>query len=66
VNRKIHAALTLKKLLGEEGIATELHFGVRKTGRVLLAHAWLEYEGQSVEIKNAGRFEPLSPLENQP
>lgn len=39
-------ALTLKRLLGRRGIATELRIGVAPVRGELDAHAWLEYRGQ--------------------
>jgi hypothetical protein len=57
----LRQALTLKKLLGAEGIATQLRFGVRKEPQQLLAHAWLEYEGHSIELAHPGQ-EHYAPL----
>jgi hypothetical protein len=63
----LRQALTLKKLLGGQGIATELRFGVRKEAKQLLAHAWLEYEGQSIELSHNDNehFEPLTNLKDR-
>lgn len=38
-------SLTLRWLLQRQGIASELHIGVRKQGDKLEAHAWLEWQG---------------------
>ncbi|HKW32930.1 MAG TPA: lasso peptide biosynthesis B2 protein [Candidatus Acidoferrum sp.] len=38
-------SLTLWWMLGRQGIASELRVGVRKEGRKLEAHAWVEREG---------------------
>ncbi|HKD51362.1 MAG TPA: lasso peptide biosynthesis B2 protein [Candidatus Acidoferrum sp.] len=38
-------SLTLWWLLGRQGIGSELRVGVRKEGRNLEAHAWVEREG---------------------
>ena len=39
-------ALTLKRLLGVRGIATDLRIGVAPVRGELDAHAWLEYRGR--------------------
>jgi hypothetical protein len=61
----LRQALTLKRLLGAQGIATEVRFGVRKEADQFLAHAWLEFEGQSIELGHDGKeeFSPLASLE---
>jgi hypothetical protein len=63
----LRQALTLKGMLGAQGIPTELRFGARKTEEGFLAHAWLEYERQSIELAQNGkeRFEPLKTLEDR-
>ena len=63
----LRQALTLKTFLGEQGIGTRLRFGVRKETDQLLAHAWLEYEGQSIELSHDGKehFQPLRTLEDR-
>lgn len=38
-------SLTLWLLLKNSGIDTDLRFGMKKKNELLLAHAWLEYEG---------------------
>jgi hypothetical protein len=38
-------SLALQSLLASSGAGTELHFGVRKSGARLEAHAWVEHEG---------------------
>jgi hypothetical protein len=61
----LRQALTLRALLGEHGIPTELRLGVRREAERFLAHAWLEYEGQSIELSNGYEyFKPLISLEN--
>ena len=39
-------SLTLKRLLGQRGVATDLRIGVAPARGDLDAHAWLEYRGQ--------------------
>jgi hypothetical protein len=39
-------ALTLRWLLGRQGIESELRLGVNKTGGRLAAHAWVEHRGR--------------------
>jgi hypothetical protein len=55
----LRQAMSLKALLGAQGIATELCFGVRKTEEQFLAHAWLEYERQTIELSNDTGYEKL-------
>jgi len=62
----LRQALTLQAMLAGQGIATLLRFGVRKeTGR-LFAHAWLDYESESIELDHSvtERFEPLLGLDD--
>ena len=63
----LRQALTLKRLLVAQGIPTELRFGVRKEADQLLAHAWLEFEGQSIELLYNGKehFVPLISLQDR-
>ena len=62
----LRQALALKKILGGRGIDTELRFGVRKTSEIFLAHAWLEYEGISIELSNSRiTFDQLSTLKER-
>ncbi len=63
----LRQALALKWLLGRQGVPTEVRFGVRKEADQLLAHAWLEYEGQSIEVLYQGKehFEPLFASEGR-
>jgi hypothetical protein len=60
----LRQALALQVLLGGQGISTKLRFGVRKESVKLLAHAWLEYEGQSIEVTGprSEYFEQLASL----
>jgi hypothetical protein len=60
----LRQALTLKKMLGNRGIVTELRFGVQKTEEQFLAHAWLEYEGHSIELENE-RFTTLTNVKDR-
>jgi hypothetical protein len=63
----LRQALALKWMLGAQGIPTELRFGARKTEEQFLAHAWLEYEGRSIELTNGSEsFKPLKTLEQRP
>ena len=62
----LRQALALQALLGEKGIPTELRFGARKTANQFLAHAWLEYEGRSIELTHASEaFKPLRSREQR-
>jgi len=63
----LRQALALQALLAAGGLRTEMRFGARKTGDQFLAHAWLEYEGQSIELSHVSEeYKPLKPLEGQP
>jgi len=41
-------SLMLKWLLLRQGIECQLHIGVRITGGVLEAHAWIQYQGEPI------------------
>ena len=41
-------ALALQRLLGDQGIGTELKIGVRREGETISAHAWVELEGMTL------------------
>jgi Transglutaminase-like superfamily len=55
----LRQALTLKGLLGAQGLHTEICFGVKKTETEFLAHAWLEYEDQTIELSDGNGYEKL-------
>ena len=44
----LRRALTLQRLLSKQGISTELKIGARKDNSQLNAHAWIEYQGQTI------------------
>ena len=44
----LRRALTLQRLLAKRGISTELKIGARKDNGKLNAHAWIEYQGQTI------------------
>jgi hypothetical protein len=48
------ACLALARTLARLGVVTELHFGVRREGPSLQAHAWLEREGEVLLDTAAG------------
>jgi hypothetical protein len=60
--RCLRQALVLQRMLGQQGIATELRFGVQKDSGGLNAHAWLEHKGQPIGEPQsiALRFAPLA------
>jgi hypothetical protein len=64
----LRQALTLQEMLGRRGLCTQLRIGVRKESGNLLAHAWLEFQEQPVEVdRHEGEhFTPLIPLDIQP
>ena len=44
----LEESLTLWYFLREQGISTKLRIGVRKAGGKFEAHAWVEYEGETL------------------
>ena len=44
----LRRALTLQRLLAKQGVSTELKIGARKDNGHLNAHAWIEYQGQTI------------------
>lgn len=60
----LRQALTMKMLLGKQGLITVLRLGVRKESNQILAHAWLDYEKQSIELAHDGKknYEQLTSL----
>ena len=61
----LRQALALQDMLGRRGLGTQLRLGVRKEAGDLLAHAWLEYQGQRVDVEGyvEERFNAFVPLE---
>ena len=57
-------SLTLWWLLRRQGVASELHIGVRKQGDKLEAHAWLEWQG-AVLNDQADIASHFSPFDQQ-
>lgn len=56
----LRRSLVLRWLLGRAGIPTALRLGVRREGKALEAHAWVEYAGQPVgEPEDLERYTPL-------
>jgi hypothetical protein len=45
----LRRALVLRRVLHARGVATDLRFGVCKEEDRLVAHAWLEHEGRSLD-----------------
>lgn len=48
----LEESLALWYLLGEQGINPQLRIGVRKTDGKFEAHAWVEYQGQTLNQSN--------------
>ncbi|MCU0836210.1 MAG: lasso peptide biosynthesis B2 protein [Chromatiaceae bacterium] len=64
----LRQSLALWWLLRRRGIAAELRLGVRKDQGELLAHAWVEHEGQALNdaqgvTKSYAAFSPAIPTE---
>ena len=55
-------ALALRRMLTEWGIAADLRLGVRREGDALVAHAWVEHQGEPVGIgaADAKRFSQMA------
>lgn len=49
----LRRALVLQYLLGRQGIAVDLRFGVQRQADGITAHAWLEYGGQPIGERRA-------------
>jgi hypothetical protein len=60
--RCLHRSLALQHWLRREGLPSRLQIGVRRDGRVLRAHAWVELGGHSVNDSPAAVdvFTPLA------
>jgi len=52
--RCLHRSLALHFWLRRKGLPSHLRIGVRKAGRQLLAHAWVEMEGTIVNDEASG------------
>lgn len=61
--RCLQQSLALQKWLAQDGVETRLCLGVRKEGRSLKAHAWLEYQGRVLNDVPwvASYYRPLTP-----
>jgi len=57
----LRKALVLRRLLSRQGIAADLCIGVRREAGRLMAHAWLELDGVSLDEPAVGRdaFQPV-------
>ena len=60
--RCLTRSLCLRWLLGRRGLPAQLRLGVAREADGLLAHAWVELQGQPVgeETQEVNRFAPLS------
>ena len=47
----LRQALALQDMLGRRGLHAQLRIGVRKEEGNLQAHAWLEFQGQTIEVE---------------
>ena len=61
----LRRALVLQRLLAEQGLGVGMYIGVRKEAGKVLAHAWIEVEGEAVgEARGvAQEFVPMLRLE---
>lgn len=61
--RCLQRSLALLWWLGSRGVGAELQIGVRKDGRELQAHAWVEYQGMVLNDHQhiPTVFSPLAP-----
>ena len=65
----IESALALRSMLGRRGVASTLHYGVRKEGEGLQAHVWLSLGGRIViggetaeQFTEVATFDPSSSV----
>ena len=60
----LRRSLVAQRLLRQQGIPVELHFGVKKDNGRIQAHAWLEYQGHVIgdpeQLSQA--YEPLARI----
>ena len=65
--RCLPQSLALAWLLAGRGVTTDLQFGVRSIDGKLQAHAWLEYDGRSLDTQPDFplRFQKLKPASDQ-
>jgi hypothetical protein len=58
-------ALTLRWMLGRNGIPAQLCLGMNRSSTGLLAHAWVEMEGQAIGEPEdiSDRFKILGPMQ---
>ena len=61
--RCLHRSLVLHQWLLRDGLESQLRIGVRKEGRMLHAHAWVELDGQAVH-EHPGALVRFTPLAN--
>jgi len=59
--RCLHRSLVLHQWLLRDGLASQLRIGVRKEGRTLHAHAWVELDGQAIH-EHADALAAFTPL----
>ena len=59
--RCLHRSLVLHQWLLRDGLASQLKIGVRKEGRMLHAHAWVELDGLAVH-EHPGALAAFTPL----
>jgi Transglutaminase-like superfamily len=52
LGRCLARSLTLWLLLKNRGIETDLKFGIKKEKSELAAHAWIEFEGNRIEVES--------------
>ncbi len=61
----LHRSLALKRLLTQQGLETKMIIGVKKENGKLMAHAWVDFEGQAFADtdENIDQYKPLANLE---
>src|SRR5262249_3305256 len=62
----LRCALVLRRLLARRGAAAEIRFGVRKEGGRLIAHAWVEWNGRSLDPAAEKRYARLETSDALP
>ncbi len=62
----LRRALVLRRLLARRGVQSEIRFGVRKEGGRLIAHAWVERDGRSLDRGAEKRYSRLETTDALP
>lgn len=61
----LQQSFALRNWLAEDGIVTEVRYGVRKRGELIDAHAWVVYNGKIINdsVMHISTFAPLKSMD---